>query len=346
MKRQNLGSKHNLNILVLICQMLGTMVGVGFVTGAEIYQFFIRFNINSIFGFCLFFILIFYLTNKILCETFNKQNSVKLHKFNIFYAKNTTLDKFKIKNFLTNINLILVASAMFAGLKNLLKHLFNHNYLSVCCLCVIFVVYVLWKGIKSLSKVNILVVVFLVFILFNLLYDYEIFDVKNNFEYINFSFKNITLSLLFSCAYVFMNIVEIQPVIRESKFNLSKKQSLKCALMFSVLLVSVLIIIGLFLSCHTEYLASSMPLLDYFKTKNIGVYLVFILGLILGLLSTLIGCLLGTKKWVKSIFDDEFYSTIFTVLIVMIFGLIEFSVFVKYIYPIIGVINFIIFVFM
>lgn len=346
MKRQIWVMKNNFNVVVLICQMIGTMVGVGFVTGAEIYQFFIKFKINSIFGFCLFFVLTFCLTNKIFSETIKEQNMIKLQNIDKIYTKNTSLNKFKIKNYLTNINLLLVASAMFSGLKNLLKQLFNHNYIVLCFICVIFIVYVLWRGVKSLSKVNILVVIFLVFILFNLLVDFKFFEQNCNIKFVDFSFKNITLSLLFSCVYVFMNIVEIQPVIRESNMNISKKQCMKYALIFSLLLVSVLIIIGMFLSCHGEYLLSPMPLLDYFRTKNNYLSVVFIVGLVFGLLSTLIGCLLGIKKWCKCLFGDEFYSAIFAVLLAMIFGMIDFSIYVKYIYPIIGVINFVIFVFM
>ena len=111
--------------------MLCAIVGVGFVSGAEIYSFYVRFGNFAYLGVFVFFVLINFLLNKIFKDFDNIENIVKVNNLNKNHTKYTILTKSKIKSLLINLNVLLVASAMFAGLFSLIKNLFYHNYFVV-----------------------------------------------------------------------------------------------------------------------------------------------------------------------------------------------------------------------
>ena len=93
-----MGEKWLVKSLKLIVMLICAIVGVGFVSGAEIVQFYSRFGKNSYFGLIVFFLLIFVLVLKILTISNNSENELKMNNLNKICTKNTFLLKFKIKN--------------------------------------------------------------------------------------------------------------------------------------------------------------------------------------------------------------------------------------------------------
>lgn len=337
----------------LFLLMIGTVVGVGFVTGAEIYSFFARFSANSIFGLVCFFVLFFALTYKILIKNKKDENALKMQNFDKIFSKNTKLRKICLKNFLVFFNVLMIASAMFSGLKFVIFQLFFSNQILIFLFCVFFVFLCLFFGIKWLAKVNGVLILFLIFVVLSMVFGmkncshFATENCCNNFgDSINLSFKNITLSLLFAGIYVFMNIVEIEPVIGEFKINFSKKQAVLFAGLYSFVLVLLLGIFCLFLNKFQFLTNQSMPLLSFFESLGKGKVLVFSMGLVLCLLTTLISCLIGIKK---SFIDKKLTNlsaSFLATILAMIVGMVPFSVFVNVIYPIIGIVNFVIYVFL
>ncbi len=322
--------------------MIGCMVGVGFVTGAEVFQFFARFKINFIFGIILFFVLTTALSYKIFIQNIFYSNELKMQNLNQNLLKNTFLTKFNFKEILTILNLFLISAAMFSGLKNLLQQLFFHNHIIIFLVASIFVFVVLLKGVNSLLKVNVFVVLFLLFILFCLSLTFEKFNCLLLNE---FSFKNITLSCVFSAIYIFMNIVTIEPVIKEKAKSFTKKECMIVSILFALLLTIMLVIIALFLMNNLCLTNSQMPILEWFKQKG-GVFaVVFEIGLVVGLLSTLVGCLFGVKNWLTRQKDANVSVCFLLVLAAMTGVVFEFSFYVSWVYPLIGILNFLIYVF-
>lgn len=342
---------HNLFIyLKIVMMMLCAIVGMGFISGAEIYQFFARFEIFSIFSIIIFFILMYLLSYKIIWKNRDIQNDVKMNNLNKNPSKNTFLNKVKIKSFLTNLNLLLVSSAMFAGLFSLTKNLFIHNcYLVGFFVCVI-VFLILYFGVSILQKFDIIVICFVGFIFFHFL-----FDLIFNFSEIDFNqqsfgclnmVKNCFGSVVFACLYVFMNIVQIQPIAHEFDGKLNSKHKWLAPLIFSI---SITILLSVFVCFMLEIYSlknCEMPFFDYFKTQGGVMYFVYILGLILALLSSLLSCLIGVKRCVGKRIKSNFFTTGSSILLSMTISLIGFSNFVSIVYPIIGLINFIIFIFL
>lgn len=335
----------------LFVLMVGALVGVGFISGAEIYQFFARFKNGFIFGAITFFILLFVLISKVLNKNTHCKTHLKMSNLNKNHAKNTFYQKLRIKSFLQILSIVLVAGAMISGLRNLILNLLNNNYYLIFCICLTLVFFLLYFGVDQLVKFNcfvIFIVVVIVFIMTKSLAK----NTTNLGEILglnlgSYSFKNITMPLLFSGVYVFMNIVQIQPVCEAVGIRQNKKSNIIYSLVFSLIMTFIVCLFVLFLSNH-EYLCEyDMPLLTFFKIKgNKFLLSLFSVGMFACLISTLLSCLLGIKQGLKSVFSSNLWQTFLAVVLALFVGMLDFSVFISIIYPVIGVINFIIFVFM
>ena len=342
---------HNLFIcLKIVMMMLCAIVGVGFISGAEIYHFFARFEKFAVISIIIFFALMFFLSYKIIWKNYGVENDVKMNNLNKKLVKNTFLSKVKLKLFLTNFNLLLVSSAMFAGLFSLIKNLFNHNYYLVG-ICVCFIVFlILYFGISCLQKFDMLVICFVGFIFFHFIY-VLIFN-SSNFSLNNLMIdgkclvKNLALSAVFSCIYVFMNVVQIQPIVKEFAGKFNSKHKWLFPFLFSLSLTFLLLVFVMFMFNFFNLKNQEMPFLSYFKTQSRVMYFTYIVGLIFALLSSLLSCLVGVKIWVGRLIKSNFFATGISILLSMFISLIGFSNFVSIVYPIIGIINFIIFIFL
>ncbi len=346
MKKDKTYRKTNFKTIELMLTMLGSIVGVGFITGVEIQDFFARFGINFIFGLILFFILFFALVYKILPKKNIEQNEIKMQNLNGKLVKNTSLTKKSIKDFCLLFNLIMISSAMFSGLRLTLINLLKHNYLFIYIVCIVAVFILLVLGIKGLSKFNYLVIGILIFVIACVTSD--IAGDFANFNFVSsFSFSKILLSLAFSFIYVFMNIVEVEPVVSEFGIHFSKKQGIVFSLIFSALLTALVAVVTVFLNKNVGLSLSAMPLYDFFDDRAIWQKILFCVGLIFALVSTMLTCLIGVKQRViKKEKLSSVSGSFLAVLLCLIIGILPFSFFAKVIYPIIGVVNFFVFIFL
>lgn len=353
MEKQKMAlKKSDYRVLQLFLLMLGTVVGVGFISGAEVYSFFARFERFFVFGIIGFFVLFSILTYKILTQNKLIKNDVKLQNFDNNYQNNTILRKIHIKNIFVCLNVFLIASAMLSGLKTVINQLFVNNQTIVFLVSVIFVFFVLARGVKSLAKVNYFVISFLLFVTVFLLVELgKGSSCSANFSsgslLANNSFIKITLSILFSFLYIFMNIVELEPVVREFDIEFQKKQAKIFSVIFGLVLTLILVVFCLFLQFTKKYSAFAMPLLVFFEEKSLIFKLIFSVGLVVCLLTTLTSCLLGVKRRVIDAFDvSNIFASFVVLLAALCVSILPFTVFVNVIYPIIGIINFVIYVFL
>lgn len=346
------------NYARLMLVMLCSFIGVGFVSGAEIFEFFVKFKAFSIFGILLFFVMSFLFCRKILLISNNNQNqNSKINKINLKMQKNQKINNkntFNIKNYLKNLivflNVFLISSAMFSGLKNLIKNLFFDNYFLTIILCFLFCFFLVLIGVKGLEKIDVLVVVFVILILI-----YFSFDKSFNFITIfkfenNLVSKSIFLSLgslLFAALYVFMNILQFQPIVEQCEVVFSNKSASIFSLIFSVILSLFLVIFTVFLLNNPWLTDDSMPFLKFFTKEGGFALKLFSFGLLMCLLTTLITCLIGVKKMVLSRFNlSNFSATSICVSACLVVSILPFNFFVSVIYPFLGVLNFIVFVFL
>lgn len=339
--------KNYLSYFKIIVLMLCSVVGVGFVSGAEIYQFFVRFGKFSNLGVLVFFILIFCLANKILNENQEAENIVKMNNSSKLSLKNTFLTKLKLKSKLKFFNILMMSSAMFAGLFNIINKLFFNNYFIFCILAIVIIFVILFFGISGLQKFDYLVLCLIAFIALYFCFNdcvysggfVETYYYKNNL-------KDLISSVIFSGVYVFMNIVQIQPILMENKIEISTKSRRLISLIFACVLTILLFVFVKFFHNNLYLKHSEMPFLKYFKEVGGFLYIFFIMGLFMALFSSLITSLIGVKNVLIQKIKSNLFSTILTIVLSCFFSLIGFSNFVLIVYPMIGIINFIIYVFL
>ncbi len=330
-------------IFKIVLLMLCSVVGVGFISGAEIYSFFVKFGKLFYFQIVILFLLLFCLVYKIFSQNLKSKNILKMNKINKNIAKNTFLTKSKIKSILVFLNLVLMSAAMFSGLFLTIKNLLNNNYYFVWIFLILLIFFVLCFGFGGLVKIDIIVGLILLFLSFWFIKN------LNNVEMIsfeNYSMKFAVEAIFFVITYIFMNIVQIEPIAGEFGLNLNKKIILIVSFLFSFLFLIILFIFGKFLNGNQQFIGFEMPFFEYFKYVGGVKLIVFVLGLFLAILSSLITALVGVKQRLISAFKSNVLSSGIAIFVSLILSLIGFLNFVKVVYPIVGVINFIIFVFL
>lgn len=350
MKNKNFKSKCNVKILCfnnyfklfeMFILMLVSVVGVGFVSGAEIFQFFVKDSDFFILKLTIFFVVMFLCVFKILNINNKCEKTVKVYNLNRKYANYTLLSKSQIKLFLTNLCYFLMSAAMFSGLKNLNYKLFNHNYFIWFIVCVLIVFLLLVFGLNGVAKFDIFVLVFVVFLTIFLAGKIEAGVLCCD----DIGFSNFGSAIFLSVSYVFMNVLQVQPVVDEFGLCLKRKCKVVFSFLFSLVCLVLILIFSLFLKTRNE-IFGTMPLLNYFSRVGGFVYFLFVFLLFGALISSLLGSLLGLKRWVKRKIEGDFWSAVIVVFVSFVFGLFEFEFFVAVVYPLVGVINFVILLFL
>ena len=309
-------------ILVAVC----SFVGVGFVTGAEIWFYFARFEINMIFGLFVFAVLSFLL----IYFSLGGKSEIKSERY------------CKFKAFFAGLSELLIASAMIAGLMETSELLFGKLWLIVFLCAVFCVILILFLGFKSFVFYNYFVAIFIIFVIICL------FSFNNNFPLKieqNFNEKSAILSCIFGAIYIFMNIAEIRPILEENKQNGSKINRIFFSAALSLILIFLIVIMSCFAIANKNLSKFSMPFLVLFAGHGGVIRWVFLIGLVLSMISTAEACLIGVKNKINFAKNDENFSKIIVILSSLILGQIPFQFFIKIVYPFIAILNFLMFIF-
>jgi hypothetical protein len=142
-----------------------------------------------------------------------------------------------------------------------------------------------------------------------------------------------------------MNISALKPILRNERGAFSQKQSLILSMIYSFFMCFLILVFSLFLIKNEKLLLTSMPLKTFFLSYGKSYEIIFFAGMIFAMVSTCISCSLGVKeKFIKKS-SDNLFSSLCSLILILIFGFIPFRVFVIFFYPLIGFFNLLIFVF-
>lgn len=318
MKNQAENNPFNVG-LVAIC----SFIGVGFITGAEIWFYFARFGAGMLAGLVVFGVLM-----------------VLLIKFSLNSDKFQSAKLIRLKTAILGLSEFLIASAMTSGLLETSKTLFGKFWPLVFLCSILIVSFLFFKDLKSFVFYNYFVAFFVIFVIMFLL-------LNNNYNSLDFSFKinykNITLSALFSGIYVFMNISEIRPILSNYQTLKTKRRKNIFAFIISLVLILSIITLSISLFCNVELVGYSMPLMLLFKNYGGAVYYIFLIGLVLAMISTAESCLIGVMGHLNFSKQDEIFYKIIVIILLLVSAQIPFAIFVKVVYPAIAILNFLLF---
>ena len=310
------------SILLSVCGF----VGAGFVSGAEIWFYFAKYNFNMLFGLIIFGILCFIL---------------------VLYAQKTHYENVKLKKaryLVSFVSEILIASAMISGIFYTSRILFCSLWFLVDVLSIGCLIFVFIKGIKFQKTYNYFIAVFLIFIIVVLF----LFNNKTGVNYLffqenNFNLKNAFLSCIFAVIYIFMNIATMRPIIESFDHKNRYKNKIMFAIILSLILILLIFMLSLFLWMNPNIVNKSMPFLLLFNNYGKLIKSLFLIGLMMCMISTSAVCFYGVCNRLNDVnFDDKFNKFI-VIISSLIIAQLPFRFFVKVIYPVVGIFNFLLF---
>lgn len=310
------------SILLSVC----VFVGVGFITGAEIWFYFAKFKLNIIFGLIVFAVLCF-----LLVSFAQKKNS-----------ESEKLEKWRY--FVSLFSELCIAAAMISGIFETSRLLFKSIWWLVDIVSIACLIYVFVRGIKTQKIYNYFVAIFIVFVIVALfLFNNENLKFYISFQGNNLSLKEATISVIFATIYIFMNIGAMRPMIEKFNHQNKKRNKIIFSTMLTLILIFLIVTLSLFLWINPNISQTSMPFLLLFDNYGVVVKFIFLLGLMMCLISTCVGCQEGVFTKLNAVSLDKNFNKTIVIISSLIVGQIPFWIFIKIIYPLVGIFNLVLF---
>ena len=159
----------------------------------------------------------------------------------------------------------------------------------------------------------------------------------------NLSLINALFSCGYGALYIFMNFSTIKPIIAAYDINFNNKTSKKTSIIFTILMSFLILFFTIFLQNNLQFLNKEMPILEFFALRSNNLKFIFSIGVICSMVSTCLACLIGVKGRVNKKSQDNLFSSLVSMIAVLIFSFIPFSFFVSVVYLFIGFLNLILF---
>lgn len=296
--------------------IISAHIGIGFVTGKEIEQFFL--SGSNIFVTILSFFCIFVLTCSFILFVKNKYNISNIHSLNqLAFGKYHTLF-----NIVLITQFLISCSAMLAGCDNIMLNIFNITIpiFSLCLSVITF--FILCGGVGRIKLVsNFLLPILMIGIITNITYNYSPPTIAANINY-----KDILFPILFCCE----NSLTLIAVLLKTK---SKPRPL---VMTSGIIISLVILFSLFVIVN---FSADMPLLLASKNLGVAFFIIYIIIIIFALFITLQICAYNSLEIALKWTDKKYISILIILLVAQSLSRLGFTFIIKYLYTMLAVVS-------
>lgn len=310
----------------IIFLIIGTIIGAGFISGKEVFEFFSKFGYYSYLVILpMFFCLYYFITKLLLIGANNKINNIEKLNLIIFKKDN------KIIKVFTFLSFIILSSTMISAINTSfnVEWFSPKHFLNLALLLVISCI-VLHYDISSLLNIC-------GFLLPMVLCVLIIVCFANFNSPTNIILNSIVLMPYNALNYVCRNVFLSYFVIAKSSFGLNTKQCKRIGFFASVILCLVMIFIITCELCNHKALDYPMPLL-FLASKNNILYIIYFCCIQVAILTTLFSTLVTLKSFFH--FKKNITNIILPILICIVLSLIKFDTFVSILYPIVGILGF------
>ena len=322
------------DILKIICVVIGTIIGAGFISGQEIYTFFLKYGYI---GFICIFIMgillgvVIYKTCFIIMN--EKINNYESFLNSIFKNKFSKIKKFL--HSLVNIFLLISFFIMCAAFCAYFKQEYNISiYLTGIIISIIcYIIFI--KNINAIIKINSILMPIIIILIFFLITKLDINQVNIN------SSNNILIAILNCILYVSYNIIILIPILLKLKgYMKSKKNIFLSSLICSIIVVFMALIIMCTISQINRINFIEIPLLYITDTYGLSYKYIYSLVLIIAIVTSAISAGYGFLE--NTIKNKRNYKKLaFLICIISIFvSNLGFSNLVNVLYPLFGVLGF------
>lgn len=321
-----------MKVLKASAVIIGAIIGAGFASGKEIFEYFAKYGIVSLlFVVPLFFCFAFFINTYL--KFGEKMQNLHLKQCTNLICKHKKI--FGLNLNLCDIGLFLtflvLCSAMFSALVSLLATYLpsGHKWLYFLIALVITIILskTSFKNFNLLS--NLVVPLIVVCIILNVICSFN----SGSFT-TNFGIKNILPLPLLSLAYVSQNTFFSSFVIIKIGGNLSPKQRRQTSILTSFVLC-ILLTLGILCFLFNPRLAyCQMPFAEVAIAINPIFSVVFALILFGSIITTHATCLTSLKEYFKG--EKKYNKTPLMLALIVLLSLFNFGTIVEYLYPLIG----------
>jgi len=310
--------------------ILGSVIGAGFASGKEIFEYFGKFGVYSLFIIIpLFFFLFFFFKTYLEFGYFaNKTKNLKNKFFGEIIVFNKKINLFNIMSFVT---FLILSSAMFTALIALFETYFplkeRYIYYIICILITFLINKLSLDWFNNLS--NLFVPIIILTIIVNCICSFA----TKNFT-ISFGIENFSMLPLLAISYASQNAFFSSYILIETGKDLEYKEINKVSILSSIILC-VLIVLAILCFCFNPSLIyCEMPFAEVMIKINPLFSYFFAMVLIFSILTTFISAISSFKQYFKGrkIYNNSFTMTF----LIALLSLFNFGKIIKYFYPIIA----------
>lgn len=321
-----------MRILKITFTIIGAVIGAGFASGKEIFEYFAKYGISSVlFVIPLFFILFFFI--KMYLKLGSKINNFNLCHCNDYLCKKVNMFgiKFNYLNCFMFFTFLILSSAMFSGLISLFKtYIPTISEYFVFVLVFVVSLSMIKVSFKFLTNLSYIVVpLIIICIVIN-----SVFSLSTTSIMINFGITTILPLPFLTILYASQNVFLASFVIIKSGNSLNNKQQNIISLLVAGILC-LLIIFGILCFMANPKIANSdMPFAEL--AIAISPYFSLLFGIIIffSIITTYSTTITSLKEYFNG--KKKYNKPFFMICLIALLSLLNFGTIVEFLYPIIG----------
>lgn len=322
-----------IDIIKVICTIVGTFIGAGFASGKEIYLFFYRYGIGGMLGIIISSGFVGYIIYKAII--ISKNNGLNNYDEFLEHIIKSKYIKIIIKNII-NIFLIISFCVMISGFCSFMKQEFNINFF-VSYILILFFCYIIFKrnvnGIIKINNILIPIIIVIILIIACKGMNFEEAIKNNNIENSKFFISSIL--------YSNYNLLTIIPIIITITKKIKNKKNTKYISISTTLIILLLsfAIFSILANGDSSILNLDMPVVAIAgKSGNIYKY---IYSIVVGTAIFTTAISVGYSYLQKFENNEKNYNRQMIVLAIFTFlsMFIGFSKLIEILYPLFGVIG-------
>lgn len=334
--------KKNIKIIMSI---IGTLIGAGFASGREMYEFFFRFGKFGILGIVISAIitgLIIYCTLKIVTRNEIDNYDEFLDSINNYNKTNKRIN-LKINRgikVIVTIFLLLTFFVMIAGFSAFVKQIYNINEYISSTFFVLIVYYTLRKSTNGMLKFNnFLVPIIIILIIFLGIRALPVIFTNPNIT--NISENNYWF--IYSILYASYNSIILVPILITLKNYIQTNDEIKYISIFSteIIIILALSLFIILMQAKINIENIEMPILEILETSVLKIMygIIIIISIFTSAISVGLGFLENLNN--GYINKEKKYNKYLIIICVsgILFSNIGFSKLVSTIYPIFGILG-------
>ena len=321
------------DILKIICVVIGTIIGAGFISGQEIYTFFLKYGYIGFICIFLMGILLGVVIYKTCFIIMNEKiNNYESFLNSIFKNKFSKIKKFL--HSLVNIFLLISFFIMCAAFCAYFKQEYNISiYLTGIIISIIcYIIFI--KNINAIIKINSILMPIIIILIFFLI-------TKLNINQININCSNSAFKTVLNCIlYVSYNTIILIPILLKLKSYMKNKKNIFLSSFICSIVVVIMALIIMFTINKIDGINNiEIPLLYVTNTYGESYKYIYSFVLIIAIVTSAISAGYGFLENITKSKKNYKKLALLICIISILVSNFGFSNLVNVLYPLFGVLG-------